>query len=66
MTFYPKNINHVTWSCHASSDQHEVGCPHRQWLKKQLWEALIENKILNGKAIKKIDDLILTIPHEIH
>jgi hypothetical protein len=36
----------ITWSCrfHPTDWFHEVGCPHQDWTKEQLQEALITAK----------------------
>jgi len=38
--------NEVNWSCrfHPTEGWHEVGCPHQEWTKEQLLEALIMHK----------------------
>ena len=34
----------VTWDCIFREDQHEIGCPHKEWTKEQLLDALISKK----------------------
>ncbi len=46
----------VTWNCNHTINQHEVGCPCKNWTKEELLEALIlkkkfEQSGLSGKKL---------------
>ena len=34
----------ISWDCISREDQHEIGCPHKEWTKEQLLSALISKK----------------------
>lgn len=34
----------ISWNCHLSRNEHEVGCPHRKWSVEELQDALIRKK----------------------
>jgi hypothetical protein len=36
----------ITWNCrfHPTDWWHEVGCPHKDWTKEELWDALRTSK----------------------
>ena len=36
----------ILWNCrfHATNSWHEVGCPHKEWLNKDLLSVLIKKK----------------------
>lgn len=40
---------HPQWSCrfHPTDSFHEVGCPHVEWTKEQLLDALVTFKSMN-------------------
>lgn len=45
----------VTWACrhHPTDWWHEVGCPHVQWTKEQLQEALVTAKQSHAMLLEK-------------
>jgi hypothetical protein len=39
------------WNCHSSVDSHEIGCPHKDWTKEQLQNALISKKKFEASGL---------------
>ena len=42
----------VTWNCIHRRQQHEVGCPHKEWTNGELLEALILKKKFEQSRLK--------------
>ena len=34
----------ITWNCNFREGSHEIGCPHKEWTREQLYDALISKK----------------------
>lgn len=47
------DFKHITWNCrfHPFNGWHEAGCPHREWTKEQLQDALNLAKQSNAYLI---------------
>lgn len=43
---------HVSWNCIHRYDQHEVGCPHKDWTKEELLSALISKKKFEQSGLR--------------
>lgn len=41
----------ITWNCHFGVS-HEIGCPHKEWTKEQLLDALIQNKKFEQSGLR--------------
>lgn len=57
-----KNMNYKTiqeliektepvWNCISRRNQHEVGCPHKEWTKEDLLKALISKKKFEASGL---------------
>lgn len=55
----------VSWNCIHRRGMHEVGCPHKEWTKEQLLDALVSKKKFeqSGLVGTKIADLINLKPN---
>lgn len=42
----------VTWNCIHRREQHEVGCPHKEWSSKELLDALIAKKKFEQSGLR--------------
>jgi len=42
----------VVWNCIHRRDQHEIGCPHKEWTKEQLLEVIIMKKKFEQANLK--------------
>lgn len=51
--------NEIHWTCrfHPTNSWHEVGCPHRQWTKEEIQDALETQKLSNDIKDKLIIEL---------
>lgn len=39
------------WNCHLPTNQHEIGCPHREWTKEELQKALTSKKKFEASGL---------------
>ncbi len=42
----------ITWNCHSSRGEHEIGCPHKKWSVKELQDALTGKKKFEQSGLK--------------
>ena len=48
----------LVWSCFPGRGIHEIGCPHRNWDKKDYKEAFISKKIGEEFVRQKLENII--------
>lgn len=53
-----KRAEKYNWCCrfHPFNWWHEVGCPHREWTREQLYSALLSKKDFEQKKSKDIKE----------
>lgn len=51
-----RRINNVDWSCrfHPTDGFHEIGCPHMDWTKEQLYDALLTKKEFEKEQLPNV------------
>lgn len=46
-----------SWFCHLRRQEHEVGCPHRDWSPSMLQDALLTKKQWDQRNFENVRDL---------